>query len=125
MAIPNPTLQGLSGLEFLMTAETGMIISSRTYTASGTREDVYDASLGYDVGFVEFNFQLEGSVTGKYSANSGPGAAIPGAAVTLGNSTSYNGITSGGVYCTTVTGNHGEKGFREVTCNFLKKPGIA
>lgn len=125
MAIPNPTLQGLSGLEFTMTAETGMIITGRTYTASGTREDVFDASLGYDVGFVEYNYQLEGSVTGKYSAASGPGAAQPGAALTLGNSTSYNGITSGGVYCTTVSGTHSEKGFREVTTNFLKKPGIS
>lgn len=127
MAVPNPSLTtALNGLVFLMTAEAGMIIDGFDYEASGTMEFVYDASLGYDVGFVEYNFQLSGSVKGKIisTASNGNAALVPGVSMTLGNSTSLNGISAGAVWHVSTSGSHGEKAFREVTVNWIKKPGM-
>lgn len=126
MAIPAPTLQNLAGAIYLMTPESGMIIDGFDYDANCTMDFVYDASVGYDVGFVASNYKMTGSVKGKItSTTTGLGAAIPGAAYTLGNATSLNGITSGGVYIPSVSGSHSEKQLREITANFVKSPGIA
>ena len=126
MPVPNPSLTtALAGLVFLMTAEAGMIIDGFDYEASATMEWVYDASLGYDIGFVEYNYQLSGSVKGKIisTATSGNGSLVPGVAMTLGNSTNLNGISAGAVWHVSTSGAHTEKQFREVTVNWIKKPG--
>ena len=124
--IPDPQLQNLAGLLFKMTGESSLIVNGYNATASGTREDVFDASAGCNIGFVMYNFQLEGSVKGKYisTATTGPAFALPGAVLTLGNPTNLNGMTSGGVYATTIAHDHGEKGFQETTTNWNKQPGI-
>ncbi len=102
-----------------------MIVSGYDYSVSATREDVFDASVGYDIGFVAYNFMKEHTLRGKYSAASGPGSATPGAAVTIASAGSTNGITTGGIYCTSVGASHAEKGFRDLTVAALQKPGIS
>lgn len=121
----SPILVNLTGLIFLMQAETGIMVQQFERTTSRTREDVFDASVGYDTGFVAFNPQAEYTVRGRVSGASGVAVAAPGVAVTFGNLTTGNGVTAGGIYTLTTAISHGEKGFREITVTALQKPGIS
>lgn len=120
-----PILVNLTGLIFLLQAESGCYIQQFDRTTSRTREDVFDASVGYDIGFVAFNPQAEYNLKARVSGASGVPAAAPGVAVTFANLTTGNGVTAGGVYTETVAISHSEKGFREITVTAMQKPGIS
>lgn len=124
MAIPAPTLVNLSGAIFLLAAETGQIVQSLNCNSTVQEEIVYDASVGYDIGSAFFNYEQTGTLEGLYTAASGPGAATPGATITLGNSINFNGFSSGGVYALSIARNHSAKGFTMVTTNWRRKAGF-
>lgn len=123
-----PILQNLNGLVFLFQQESGVYLQSYERNISGTREDVFDVSLGYDIGFVEYNFQAAYTVKGRVVLNAGNptgiAAAAPGVVLALNNSTTGNGVSAGGVYTETIGNSHAEKGFLEVSVTALQKPGI-
>ncbi len=123
---PDPQLQNLAGTVFKMVGENGLIVNAANANISATREDVFDASAGCNIGFYMYNFQAEGSVKGKYisGAQNSVAAVTPGAVLALGNPTSLNGITQGGVFATTISHDHGEKGLQETTTNWNRQPGI-
>lgn len=125
----SPILQGLSGLVFLMTAETGIILSN--YARNTSREMIWvnDASVGYDVGFCGHNPEASYTFTGKVSGSTGLAAAAPATALTIANTKFGNGVGTDGTNCGTVwtltTGrSHAEKGFVETNISAMQKPGI-
>jgi hypothetical protein len=125
-----PILQNLGAMIFLLTAESGILINNFSRNVSRTRDDVYNAALGYDVGFVSYNPQAEYSIKGRVTAGTGLAAAAPGIALTVANLTYGNGVgtnpsDAGGVYTNTVGLDHAEKQFRELTIAAIQKPGIA
>lgn len=120
-----PILVNLTGLIFLLQAEAGILIQNFDRETTRTREDVYDASLGYDIGFVAYNPQATYTVKGRVSGAAGVAIAAPAVALTLANLTTGNGVSAGGIYTETVSISHSEKGFREITVTALQKPAIS
>ena len=125
----SPILQGLTGLTFLMAAESGIIVSN--FSRSTTREMiwVYNAAVGYDIGFVGHNPEASYTVSGKKSGTGGLAAAAPCVALTLAGPTFGNGVgidatDNGTVWTQTVGLSHAEKGFRELNISAMQKPGI-
>lgn len=119
-----PIIQGLVGLTFLLTAEAGIIISN--YSRNTQREWiwVYDATVGYDVGFVGHNPDAQYQVSGKRSGGTGLAAAAPCVAINLAGTTVGNGVDTGTVFSQTVGSSHAEKGFREMSISAIQKPGV-
>lgn len=125
-----PILQGLSGLVFLMTAESGIIIQNFDRQTGRTRDDVYDASVGYDIGFVGYNPTANYTISGRKNSGSGLGAAAPAVILTIagtkfGNGVGTTALDAGGVYTNTVGLSHGERGFQSLSITAIQKPGIA
>lgn len=118
-----------------MTAETGVMIQSFGRSTSRTMDYVYDASLGYDTGFVAHNPEASYSIKGRLKFSGTPGAAslpaaAPGIALTVAGSSFGNGVgtmssDAGGIFSQTVGIDHGEKGFKEINVSAMQKPGIA
>jgi hypothetical protein len=121
----NPILVNLAGLIFLMQAESGILVQNFERQTSRTREDVFDASQGVDIGFVSYNPQATYTCKGRVSGGGGVAAASPGVSIAFANLTTGNGVTAGGIYTETVSISHTEKGFREISVTAMQKPGIA
>lgn len=124
-----PILQGLTGLVFLMPAESGIIVANFSRTTQREMIWVYDASVGYDIGFCGHNPDANYSVSGKKSGSSGLAAAAPAVALTLAGPTFGNGVGAsaddcGTVWTQTVGLTHAEKGFRDLNISAMQKPGI-
>ena len=124
-----PILQSLTGLVFLIPAEAGIIVSNFSRTTEREMIWVYDASVGYDIGFAAHNPSASYSVSGKKAGNTGIAAAAPAVALELAGPTFGNGVgtdatDNGTVWTQTVGLTHGEKGFRELNVSAMQKPGI-
>lgn len=125
MAEADPILVGLSGATFLLTAETGGIIQAFSRNTDRQWIWVYDASVGYDIGFVSHNPAAHYNVRVIRNGNNGIPAASPGVALTLANTTTGNGVTAGGIYCEQPTLDHQGGQLREYTVTAIQKPGIS
>lgn len=131
-ADPNaPIMVNLDGLIFLISQEVGVFLQSIERNTSATREDVYDVSKGYDIGFVSYNPQAAWTIKGRVNAlNTGMTAAAPGVTVAVANYSgggiwTGNGVSGGGIYTETVAVSYSEKQFVEISVTALQKPGIA
>lgn len=119
-----PILQNLTGLTFLMQAETGVIVSAFNRNTAREWSFVYDHSVGYETGFAAFNPSATYTCNGKTSGATGVAAAAPGIAITFANTTTGNGVTAGTIFTETAALNHAEKGFEEINVTAFQKPGI-
>lgn len=120
-----PILNNLSGATFLLTAESGIIISSFDRNVGAETIFVYDHSVGYDVGSVYFNATANYTISGILNNTSGIAAASPGITLVLSNTTTGNGVDDGGVYTDTIGTSHGEKALRSISVSATQKAGIA
>lgn len=125
----DPILQNLAGLVFLLTAEAGILIQNFSRNTTRTMDFVYNAAVGYDIGFVASNpqaeYNIKGRTTGGGIAVAAPGISLAVANLTYGNGVGTAPIDAGGVYTQTVAIDHAEKQFREITVTAIQKPGIA
>ena len=124
-----PISQNLAGMTFLMTAESGILIQNFSRQTARERIDVYDASVGYDTGFLGHNPSATYNIKGRTTAATGIAAAAPCLALLVANVTYGNGVgtteaDAGGVYTDTVSLDHAEKQFQEITVTATQKPGI-
>lgn len=125
----NPILQNLVGMTFLLTAESGILIQNFGRNTGRERIDVYDASLGYDVGFCSHNPTGTYNIKGRTTSALGLAAAAPGISLAIANLSFGNGVgttalNAGGIYTDTVALEHAEKEFRALTITATQKPGI-
>jgi len=125
----SPILQNLSGLTFLMPAETGII--KRNFGRNTEREFiwVYDSSQGFDIGFVAHNPAATYNLGGFLSGDTGVAAAAPGIALTIadtdfGNGVGTDGTDNGTVWTLTTALQHGEKNLREFSVTARQAPGV-
>lgn len=119
-----PILQNLTGLTFLLVAESGIIISNFSRATEREVTFVYDHSVGYDVGFAAFNPSANYNIAGKTTGTTGTAAASPAIALTVANLNTGNGVTAGTIFSQGVSISHAEKGFRELSVTAFQKPGI-
>ena len=124
MAESDPILVNLAGTTFLLTAETGGIIQAFSRSTERQFIWVYDAAVGYDIGFVAHNPAANYTVRVIRNGNNGIPAASPGVALTLANTTTGNGVSSGGIYCLVPTLDHQGGQLREYSVTAIQKPGI-
>lgn len=119
----------LTGLTFLIAAESGIICSNYARNVSCEMLWVYDGSIGRDLGFVGHNAEAGYTISGRKSGNAGLAAAAPCVALTLAGPTFGNGVgtdatDNGTVWTQTVGLSHAEKAFRELSIGAIQKPGI-
>lgn len=125
MAEQDPILIGLSGATFLLTAETGGIIQSYSRRTQRQEIPVYNAAVGYTTGSVFHDPSANYTVRIITTGNTGVAAAAPGTALTLANTTSGNGVSSGGIYTTSTSLDHNGGALREFSAEAIQRPGIA
>lgn len=108
-----------------MTAETGGAIQSYSRDTERKFNFVYDAGVGYTTGFVAHDPKATYSIELILTSGSGLAAASPGVVLTLANTTTGNGVASGGVYCQSTSLRHAAEDFRKFTISAFQYPGIA
>lgn len=124
-----PILQNLTGLTFLLVAQSGIIVANFNRTTQREVMFVYDATVALDIGFVGHNPEAAYTVGGKRSGGSGLAAASPCVALTLADVIFGNGVgtdaeDAGTIFTQTVALSHSEKQFRELSITAFQKPGI-
>jgi len=135
MAQGDPILVSLAGATFLLTAEVGLIIESEERDISAKFRDVFDASKGYDVGFVAYNFVANYSFSGIINGTTGLAIIAPGVAMTTANDLSlaaasatptYNGVakTGGGIYTQSVRISQPGEDLRTMSGTAIQRAGI-
>lgn len=120
-----PISVNLTNTIFVLSAETGIIIKNFAQSASAERVDVYDASQGFDVGFVSHNDRSTITMSGIVAGSTGIYAAAPGVALTAANLLTHGGVASGGLYTETVGLTHAEKALKEISVTAIRREGIA
>lgn len=129
MALPDFALVNLTGCTFLLSAETGGIIQSEERSVSSKMKDVFDASKGYTVGFVAFDFEAAADFSAVVNGSSGIAVAAPGVALVLANSlgigAALNGVASGGIYTMNVRISHQGEDLRMISGSTKQRAGIA
>lgn len=129
MAAGDPILANLTGATFLLTAETGVIIQSSERTVDSNWKDVFDASKGYDTGFVAYNFKAQQDFSAIVNGTTGVTLAAPGVVLSLANTlgigTAQNGVASGGQYVRSVRISHQGEDLRMISGSTVQKAGVA
>jgi hypothetical protein len=116
------TSSSSAAVVFGCTAETGIIINS--FTRTTTREKVELTNDQGDVVAVSF-FKPMASITIEGVANgltTGLGLAAPGVALTINNTTSANGITSGSVLVNSTTRSQTSEAFAAFSVDASQYP---
>lgn len=121
----DPILLGLSGATFLMTNEPGGMIQSFQRRTTRKKILVYDASVGKTTGKVYHDPMATYDVRIITTAGTGLAAAAPGIAVTLANTTSGNGVSTGGVYVDDTTLSHNAESLQEFSFTAEQSPAIS
>ena len=124
MAAGDPILIGLSGATFLLTAESGGRIQSFSRKVSSKLLEVYNAAVGYTDGLVFHDFMADYDVEVITTANSGIVAASVGAAYTLGNVTSGNGVAGGGTYVLSTNLSHPGEQLQRFSLTLRQRAGL-
>lgn len=112
MAAASPIIIGLAGAVFLMTAESGGLIQSYTRSTGSKLIDVYDASLGYTVGHVFHDFTADYNLDMIVTGTAGIPASSVGTSLTLANTTTGGGVSSGTIYTLSTNINHSAENLR-------------
>lgn len=123
MAAGDPILLGSLATNgvFLMTSETGIIIDSFTRVVDSSKFDFYDGSKGYISGTVYHDFKAVVTIKGAANGATGIMAASVGVAITITNTQSGNGVSSGTQYTDRFELGHQAGQLREVTCTMMQR----
>jgi hypothetical protein len=119
-----PILIGLTGATFLLTAETGGIIQSFQRNVESKKIAVYDGSVGATTGMVFHDPHATYTVKIITTGSTGLAAATPGATITLANTSSGNGVTTGGVYADSIQLSHDAEQLQTLTITAEQWPAI-
>lgn len=112
MAAAEPILIGLSGATFLLEAETGGIIQNYSRNTGSKLLDVYDPTVGYTTGHVFHDFIADYSVEIILTGALGVAAASVGTALTLANTDSGGGVSSGTILTLSTSLSHQSENLR-------------
>lgn len=123
MAAGDPILLGSLATNgvFLMTSETGIIIDSFTRVVDSSKFDFYDGSLGYISGTVYHDFKAVHTIKGAANGSTGIMAASIGVAITITNTHTGNGVSSGTTYTDRFEIGHQAQQLREVTVTIMQR----
>lgn len=126
----DPVLVNLAAATFNLTGESGIIVESADVAIDAKFKDVFDASKGYDVGFVAYNFAATRNCAGILNGVTGLPLAQPGVALALANDMTVgatkNGVgTTGGIYTRNLKFSHQGEDLRKFSVMAMQKPGIA
>lgn len=124
-----PVLVNISSATFLLTAETGCIIQSADRSVDSKLKEIYDASLGYVMGYVFYDFVATQDWNSILNGTTGLAIAAPGVALslanTLGVASGQNGVNAGGTYCKTVKISHGSEDLRMLSGSTIQRAAIS
>lgn len=120
------TTIGSAGVMWGLTAETGILCQSFTAKTSREKNQVRNAE-GEFVAVAFYNALQTISVAGVMTgpAQSGVGAAAPGAILTFVNTAITNGVTTGGIFVDDVEVSKSNTEFKKITVNATQYPLIA
>ncbi len=123
MAAGDPVLLGSLATNgvFLMTSETGIIIDSFSRVVDSSKFDFYDGSLGYISGTVYHDFKAVITIKGAANGSTGIMAASIGVAITITNTQSGNGVSTGTQYTDRFEIGHQAGQLREVTLTTMQR----
>lgn len=125
MAYPAPvSLGSATTLTFLLQAETGIVIGSFSRKTDSKKVEIYDASVGYTTGDIYHDFKADYDVKGRQNNTTGIAAAAPGVAVTLANTSTGNGVTTGLIITQNTNIDHSSENPREFSISAMQRPGI-
>lgn len=129
MSAGDPILINLTGSTFLLTAETGAIIQSGERTVDSKMKEVFNAAVGYTVGYVFYDFTANQDFNAVVSGTTGVAIAAPGVALTLANDlgigTAKNGVAAGGLYTKSVRISHQGEDLRMISGSVIQRAGIS
>ena len=128
MAAGDPVLINLTGATFLISAETGVLIQSFSSDVESKMREVFNAALGYVIGYVFYDFMRSISWSAIVNGSTGLAIAAPGVALTLANDfgigTAKNGVATGGVYTKNVSVSHSGEDLRMISGSAVQRHGI-
>jgi hypothetical protein len=110
---------------FLMTSETGIIINSFNRVVDSDKLDFFDGSAGKTTGIIYFDFKAKYTIKGAANGSTGIMAASIGVILTITNTSSGNGVATGGIYTDSFALDHQPKNLREVTCQMTQRDGVS
>jgi hypothetical protein len=129
MALGDPVLIDLPNAKFLLSSETGVIIESFDLEVDSKLKEIFDASKGYTVGYVFYDFVGNQSWNAYVNGTTGLALAQPGVAITYANSLGIgangNGVTSGGVYTKTVKISGGGEELFKIAGTSMQRQNVA
>ena len=124
----DPILIGLPGATLLMVVEQGGRIQSFERSTQSKKLPVYNGAAAMTDGMVYHDFSATYNVeiiTIRTSgALTGIALAAPGVALMLGNITTGNGVTAGGVYCDTTRLTHQGENLERFALTATQMPGL-
>jgi hypothetical protein len=110
---------------FLMTSETGIIISSFNRVVDSDKLDFFDGSMGKTTGIIYFDFKAKYTIKGAYNGSTGIAGASIGVILSITNTSSGNGVSTGGIYTDSFALDHSAKNLREVTAQMTQRDGVS
>lgn len=129
MAAGDPILLNLAAATFLLTAETGVIIESFERSVDSKVKEVFDASKGYTVGYVHYDFAANISWSAIVNGTTGFTLAAPGVALVIANDlgigAAKNGVATGGIYTRSVNISHAGEDLRKISGTAVQRHGVA
>lgn len=128
MAAGDPVLINLASATFLLTAETGAIIQSADRSVESKLKEVFDASKGYVIGYVFYDFVANQDFNAIVNGTTGLAVAAPGVVLVqandLGIGTNKNGVATGGTYTRSVRVSHQGEDLRMISGTTIQRHGI-
>jgi hypothetical protein len=109
---------------FLMTSETGIIISSYRRNVDSKKFEFYDGSAGQVTGVVYHDFKATYEIKGATNGTTGLMAASVGVALTITNTSAGFGVATGGIYTDSVQIDHQSEQLREITVQATQRASI-
>ena len=114
-------LFGTAGLEWGLSAETGILVQSYERSISGS-EKVALNHEGEAAGVSMYNPVADHTVEGYITGTTGIAAAAFGTALTIANVLSGNGVSAGLVICNGVTDRQANEDYRMITATARQWP---
>lgn len=128
MAAGDPILIQLASATFLLTAETGVIIQSAERSVESKVREVFNAAVGYTVGYVFYDFVANQDFSAIVNGTTGHAVAAPGVALTVANDLGIgagkNGVAAGLLYTRSVRISHQGEDLRMISGSTVQRHGI-
>lgn len=129
MAAGDPIMINLASATFLLTAETGVIIQSSERSVESKVKEVFNAAVGYTIGYVFYDFVANADFSAIVNGTTGLAVAAPGVALSLANDlgigAAKNGVATGGTYTRSVRVSHQGEDLRMISGTTVQRHGIA